>query len=614
MNPALARFAPAGATRDAVRPTHELERVKALPRRAPVDLSSGSVRAAALVELMTSRLRRPDRPVGAACGCEALGRRCLNRLLPAQAWALYEAPFSNGGRGGLLAPIGVGSGKTVLNILVPMVIPDCKVVALLLPPGLVEQLVVEYKALREHFVVPSLVLPTGRESFVIPGRPVVHVVPYSRFSRSESTTFLEQLRPDTILADEVHCLKNREAIRTGRVLRYFAAQPNTRLCGWSGTITSKSVNDFSHLSAFALGEGSPLPLDPDEADCWAAALDPSDWPAPPGALAQFCAVGETPLQAVGRRIRETRGVVSTLSASGVDASIILTERRPPRMPETLVELIRDVRASWMRPDGEELVDAMAVGRCVQQLACGFYYRWRFPSQPSMESVEAWFAARKAWGKEIREKLKDPRPHLDSPMLLANAAQRFHLGEAHADDRPTWASETWARWRDVKNTIRHETEAVWVDEYLATDAAAWASKNRGIVWYEHAAFGHRVAELSGLPLHGGGPGAEARILAEKGDRSIVASMASHGEGRNGLQFLFKEQLVTTPPPSGKEWEQLLGRLHRVGQTADEVTTHVYRHTPELADAIDRAVSLTKYVEGLLSANQKLLSATVEWCVL
>lgn len=585
-----------------------MRRVLAVPRRPPLDLASR--RAEAMVELMTRRLRRPDRPPGSACGCAALGRRrCVDRLLPPQAWALWEAPLA----GGLLAPIVVGGGKTLLNVLVAMVMPRCQVAALLVPPKLVEQLLNEYAAIAEHFRVPSLIMPGARAGTLVAGAPRVHVIPYSKFSHEKSTVLLEDLQPDLIIADEIHNLKNRAATRTSRVMRYLEARilagRETRLCGWSGTITSRSIDDFAHLLAHALGESSPLPIDPREVERWASAIDPSDWPAPMGALRRLAAAGETVVQAVGRRIVETRGVVSTRSASAVGASNVVRERRPPPIPQALAKMIAEVRGTWSRPDGEEYVRPVEVAQCARQLACGFYYRWRFPGDPPRAVIDRWFAARAAWHKELRKRLLDPSPHLDSPKLLMKAAIRFYEGYAGA--LPTWASATWPEWRDVCRSVKHVTETVWVDDYLVRDAADWGLKNRGIVWYEHVAFGEAVARESGLELHRGGPDAEKRIRAVKGDRSIVASMGSHGEGRDGLQYLFDEQLVANPPSSGAEWEQLLGRLHRVGQESDEVTTHVYRHTAEMADAIDSALNLAKYIEGISTANQRLLAANVEF---
>ena len=200
------------------------------------------------------------------------------------------------------------------------------------------------------------------------------------------------------------------------------------------------------------------------------------------------------------------------------------------------------------------------------------------------------------------------------MLLAKAAIRYY--KRYDGPLPVWQSLTWREWRDVRELVKPQSEAVWIDDYLAADAADWGKKNRGIVWYQHTAFGLKVAELSGLPLHRGGPGAGELIAAERGDRSIVASINAHGEGRDGLQFLFRQQLVANPPESratggAAKWEQLLGRLHREGQTADEIDTYMYRHTSEMREAWDRARELAGYVVGTIGTYQKLLTCSWTW---
>lgn len=580
----------------------DLERILALPRRPPVDLE-GSLKARALVAKMTRELGKTG-----GCRCAALGTPCLRELRPAQAWALHELSIT----AGLVGLIGVGHGKTGLDILAPLVLPGCRLAVLLVPPNLREQLARAYEQWAQHFQVPSIVIGDNFAR-IVPGRPVLHVIPYSILSRPESTDLLERLRPDLIIADEAHRLRDRNAVGVGRFLRYFVRHPETRLCCWSGTLAKGSVRDVAHLSALALGEGSPLPLDPDTVDEWAAAVDPSDWPAPPGALKALIGPDGSLYAGVHARISETRGVVTT-RAGAVNAAPYLRERRVASVPTEIVKMLRDLRATWMRPDGEELVDPLEVSRCARELACGFYYRWRFPKGEPPELIDEWFAARKAWHREMREMLKQPRPHMDSPLLLANAAQRACLAEddiATSSHLPRWNSLTWSRWRDVRDQVYHETEAVWISDYLVEDAAAWAKKHRGIVWYQHEAFGRRVAERAGIPCHGGGPGAEDRIAREKGKTSICASIRSHGTGRDGLQRLFREQLVANPPAGGDEWEQLLGRLHRVGQAADEVDTYVYRHTEELASAIDRAVMQARFVRGVMGTNQILLAASCDF---
>lgn len=579
--------------------SEDLARVLALPRRAPPE--SGSARALALVQLMTERLRK-DRQM--TCVCAEQGRReHLDTLLFPQAWALYEAPLADG----LLAALGVGSGKTLLWILAPMVLPGCRRAVVIVPAGLVGQLKREHAAAAGHFRVPDLYMPG--EPVPAPGpRPQLVVLPYSRLCRPESSKTLRELDPDTVIPDEVHRLKNRKSAQTLRVLRHFAAadHPVRFLCG-SGTITSRSPEDFSHLIALALGEGSPLPLEPKESAKWSAVVDAGDWPAPAGALKVF---GEPVREGLARRVRETLGVVSTSDTSLPGCSLRLDPWSPGRVPVALKEAIREVRATMCRPDGEELLTALQVHACVEQLLCGFFYRWRFPGKPDRALVDEWYDARRDWCREMRARLERyPIEDGDSEKLLANAAQRHE--EGYRGPLPVWASETWARWRDVKGKLKHETEAVWVDQYLAEAAAAWAKEERGVVWCAHNALGTRVAALAGLPWHGGGPNAEAEILAERGDRSVVASVAAHGTGRDGLQHRFTLQLVTSPMPDGLAWEQLLGRLHRQGQAADEVRTLVARHCAEFRDATDRAVRRAKYMEGFTTNAQRLLRADVGW---
>lgn len=98
----------------------------------------------------------------------------------------------------------------------------------------------------------------------------------------------------------------------------------------------------------------------------------------------------------------------------------------------------------------------------------------------------------------------------------------------------------------------------------------------------------------------------RLLSERGDRSIVASIRAHGTGKN-LQA-FSRNLFANQFSDAAVGEQVLGRTHRQGQLADEVTAEVYRHTPVVIDALNRARMLAGYIEGTMGGSQKLLRAT------
>ncbi len=626
---------PLGGHRPAVTGSPDLARVLALARRPAFDAAAPE--AAALARAVTARLRRDPQPLVCTCRSEHKSD-CMRDLREVQAAALYDLALCSGA----LHPIGVGHGKTLLDLLAPLVVPNCRVALLLIPPTLVGQLVNEYRLLSQHFVVPALVTHATVEYTDLEpstrGLPVLHVLPYSRLSRPEATTWIEGLGPDLIIADECDKLRDPGTATTSRVLRYFRAHPEARFAGWTGSLTESSVEDYAHLAALALREGSPLPIDPEVAKEWATALDPDGRPAPAGALLALCDPGEHVADGFHRRLVETSGVIAT-DTSAVECALAIEERDPGMIPHEIERLLLDLRATWTRPDGEELVDAMAVAACARQLASGFYYRWRFPRGETVEQILLWLEARKSWHRELRDKLRDRSEHLDSPLLCTRAARRawgdepiveaeWVEVECYGDDGlplydaegrpvtrrerqrsgnahlPRWKADSWPKWRDVRGTVAPETEAVLVDDYLARDAAAWAVEHRGIVWYEHGAFGRWVADIGGLALHGGGAGAGEAIAAEDGSRSIVCSIHAHGRGRDGLQKIFSEQLVANPPSSASRWEQLLGRLHRIRQKAPVVSTWFYRHTEETAAHVSKALARALYVQRTLGATQKL----------
>ena len=667
----------------AVTRTPDLVRVMALPRRPQLDPESP--RALGLVELMTQRYARPRTT---PCDCRRLAPKrfehnrvgCITRLNVAQAWALYEIGIVQG----LEGAIGVGHGKTVLDILSPLALCDAwvaeakrrgqqadpeKYIALLLvPPGLIDQLANEYRLLAQHFRVPSIVFHTRQIHEECTGEPYLHVYPYSKLSRAEATTFFSTLKPHAVIADEAHMIGDPDSVRTGRVLNHYKTFPATRMASWTGSLTGMGLEDYGHLLRMSLKERSPLPLEAEVVKEWATAIDPvkdGDWSADPGALLDAliesgCQLpGEHVYVGFNRRLVETLGFVAT-TTSAIDAELEINERTPfvenpsyftddhvPNVPRPddaapeykgikqwpgIADCLALVRDDQRRPDGEELLDAFAIGRCARELASGFFYRWTFPRGEPESLIKAWKKARGAYRCEVRDLLKDREEHLDSPYLCQLAAMRHYgdlprggvvemideeTGEVKVIDTtnlPEWHSLTWPAWREIRSLVQPVTEPVWVDEYLARDAAEWANTHRGIVWYDHSAFGKMVSKLSGLPMHGGGPEAPARLLGgehngikypgEDGSRSIICSIKSHGTGRDGLQFLFNEQLVANPMSSATGWEQLLGRLHRIGQPNDIVRTWFYRHTEDLDRHVGQALNRALYVQSTLGSSQKL----------
>ena len=590
-----------GIAKNKVRKSPDLARIAKLPRRVQECTPEQ-------IEFVTQRYRKSGL---SRCLCSEIRPRkdgkpsCITGFRKIQATMLLELSRV----GGLLGGVGVGHGKTIAGICAPLAIRDCKLALLLCPPGLIDQLITEYELLDQHYVTPSLVT-YGRVPYenTNPGMPVLHVFPYSKLSRENAAIFLEELSPDFIIADECHKLRNRDSTRTRRLLRYFENHPNTRFAGWTGSLTDSSIKDYAHLAALALKLGSPLPIDPDVVDEWSKALDPGDSPAPAGALFELCEPGEHVLDGFRRRLVQTPGIVMT-SESAVSVDLIIGERKAPEIPTAVQDALNALRADWIRPDGEELVTPLDLARVACELASGFYYVWTFPNGEPEHLIRRWLEARKFWHREMRQQLKHGHEYLDSPLLLEKAARRAHgFTEITAKNRhlPHWKSYTYPEWRQVKGLVKPVTKPIRLHDYLARDAAQWANANRGIVWYAQRCFGEWVAELSGLPLHGGGPKAAERIREVTGDTSIIASIQSHGTGRDGLQFLFQHQLVANPPTSTSQWEQLLGRLHRTGQSST-VHAEFYCHTTELKSHVKTAIERAEYVEKTLGAKQKLINS-------
>ena len=503
---------------------------------------------------------------------------------PIQSAALIEAAKANG----LFAAVGVGYGKTLIGLALPEALESKKTVYLV-KPDLKKQLEREIQTFYgKHFR-----LPLDR----------IVIVSYSELSSAKDADVLEREMPDLIVADEAHCLKRKQSARTKRFLRYMKRNPWCRLAALSGTMTTRSILDYAHLIELVLRKNSPLPSGYYELRDWAGSLDVDpEYRTEPGVLLQFCE-GEDVREGFRRRLVETEGVVTTEEGS-IGTSLVI-KKQSPSVPQNVKELIAQVRKRWSIED-EELEDASARARVLKQIACGFYYRWDWGDGPDLE----WLEARAAWHREVRQKLTHASEGFDSPLLLARAAERFYDWDMSGREgkRPelAWDSAAWPAWREVKDRKPPPTVPVWKSDFLVDAALKWAFKQKqpSIIWYEWNALGERIAAKGGLPIYGAGTDA-----GERNHKIIVASIRAQGTGKN-LQH-YCHNLFTTVPPNGTAVEQAMGRTHRPGQKSDEVTVDWFGHTPELEEAMARAIEDAEYMEGTTGQRQKILYATRVW---
>jgi len=536
--------------------TPELRRVLALPQRdwstgygAPIDT---------LVSVLSASFRRP--------GSTAT-------LRPVQAAALSEIYSC----GGALLPVSVGGGKTLVTFLAPKVL-SAKRPLLMVPAKLRDKTHREHTKLQVDWLLPA-----------------IRVESYEMLSRENNAEFLTNYQPDLIICDEGHRLKNPSAAVSRRFTRYIRAK-RPHVIVLSGTVTRRSLMDYWHLLRSCLGDAhAPVPSDWTEAMQWGDALDNhgGDKRTAPGALAQLLDPGEPATldnvrRGFQRRLTGTPGVIAT-SAMSYGGSIYLSGVKPDL--KAMAPHFAKLRDGWCTPDDHPFSEAVDLWRHARELACGFYYRWN-PRPP-----QGWLTERKAWCKFVRSVLRHSRT-LDTELQLVNAIRR---GEYPHGVEPL------AAWVGVRDTFEPHQEAVWCDSATLHLAAEWLAKHRGIAWVEHRAFGEKLSKLTGRPYYGqGGLSSDKRSIEDE-TGACIASIQANGEGRNLQRF--SDNFVVSLPPSGATWEQLIGRTHRSGQTADEVTFEVVMGCQEQVEGMARALSDARYIETTTGQLQKLNVADV-----
>ncbi len=498
-------------------------------------------------------------------------------LRPIQAAALRDLHDVQG----LFAPIAVGEGKALVSLLAPVVL-GAKRPVLLVPAQLRDQ-------------TTRLVIPEMRKHWRL--HEGLKVLAYTELSLSKNADMLDDYQPDLIICDEAQHLIHLDSGRTRRVRRYMNEHELTRVVMLSGTITRRSILDYHHLLLWALKpDFCPVPNSWRETQDWADALDEGVQTLnrmAPGALLELCEGEENARQGYQRRLTQTPGVVASGHTKlGVSLRLV---QRPLQVPVSIKRMMTKMTATWETPEGNVITEAVDLWRHMRELSCGFWYKWD-PAPP-----RDWLDARQAWKKYVRHTLRHNRRQLDTELQVWNECSfnSVDFGQGKPE-----ALAVWADWRDIRDTFEPNSVPVWVDAFLVEDAAAWLAEHDGIAWVEHRAMGQALAKATGLRYYGAGAKASADIADASGP--IIASIASHGTGKN-LQHQWSDNLVTAVPASGLTWEQMLGRTHRQGQKADEVTCHLYLHTDGVIDSWHRALGDAAYLQDTLGTPQKLLYA-------
>lgn len=537
------------------------------------------------------------------------------RLMQTQASAVHEYHQYGGG----FDPIGVGWGKTGISLMCAehAYQKGLAKILLLIEPGCLSQLVkvdIPYWRKRVSLSVPFHVVggrgPKARRNYYQSGYRGCYIVPYSYLSVIDTLDMLEAIDPDLVIADEAHNLKDPSTARTKRFMEMMRARQR-ELVAMSGTITTKSLEDYRHLITLALRERSPLPLNGQLAYAWGRVLDSN------GAVAGQNSAGPLiPLiqwaqhhypkevfrvtvsdlrRAFQYRLHSAPGVVAT-GDNEIKTSLSI-ENQPIEGYEQqpgwakLSALMKRVQDDFITPNGDEIDCSIHVFKWMVELSAGVYNELIWPTpevlsarteldldraRDALEEARGAHALSQLYHKELRTFFQTSCAGQDTPMQIARLINRDEVKEL-----PDMLVRTYRAWHGMLAEIEEQfgfvperdSRAVRVCPFKVQAACDWAKAQQGgaILWVYHRAMGQWVAEemaKQGLdPLYCPAGANEQIIDPANKNRLIVASISAHGTGKN-LQHFQRMYFVQWPRDS-KKAEQTLGRLHRKGQEADHL---------------------------------------------
>ncbi len=466
--------------------------------------------------------------------------------------------------------------------------------------------------------------------------PHCRVMSYEILGLMQSENELNIQRPDVIIFDECHRLKNRAAARVKRLSAYLDANPETKVVAMSGTIAKRSIKDYAHIAGWCLGDGSPVPREFKSLVEWSSALDDEtsisfdaegdvkwwerdpDEKGPtldPGVLLELCSPEELAepdrlrgvRKAYRRRLTETPGVIATQEgALGVSLRISPLVVNDPAITAHVAQM----KMTWERPDKVEIVDQLELWRHLRTMNCGFFYRWN-PAPP-----DQWRRLRREWASVVREVLRTNRRGIMSAAMVERA-----ILEGVYDDHP-WGDElgmagrtmrtVYEEWMREEPTFDAEKnkEAIWLSRATLDACKAWAAKNPGIIWVKFVEFGKALSAYTGLSYYAQqGLDQNGRFIEDHPKHTpMIASIDANSAGLN-LQDGWNQNLIVSTPTTGMQMEQLQSRTHREGQLADEVTVDVLAAVPEIFADFDKACSDARRASDMEGQEQRLCYADI-----
>lgn len=551
-----------------------LHRIAALPRRNWEDL----------IEETLPELN------GALLKCGAQGS-----LRPIQAVSIREALEC----GGVFVMADVGMGKTLISMLVGEAMEEERVL-ILVPNGDKPKTEDEFEEYRKSW------RGVDGTKYKLFGYTDVSRWPKEGYSIQR---LWDGKGPTLIVCDEadrlrrVHSDSGEASGLALQVNDFLEANPHCKLVALTATPDKSGVKDYAHILKWCLGDGSPLPHDPDEILMWAQVIDKGD---NTNARKVCIQMGVEPTDDIEQirdayhmRLKQTPGVLITDEGFQGPLSFECLLVEPPPL---MVPHFHRVRKLNQRPDGWDLspdgptedeerrpdrITEGGVWSCSRQLALGFCYIADPVPPPD------WMDARREWFRSVRACLRDRDLGLYTTLQVSQMAAQGLLRTKH--------QKAWGKWQEMRPTFEPSSRALWLSDHMLDWCADWGSEAPGIIYVDHIAFGLELSKRTGWQYFGqGGRCGKQRIdklykLGKPATETVIAARAACGTGKN-LQA-WNRALFTAPPANNRDFQQNVGRIHRAGQWRPckvDVLVGCKEHFESVAKVLDDAARQSKSI--------------------
>lgn len=546
-------------------------------------------------------------------------------------------------------PIGVGFGKTGVSLMVAERAwqKGTRKIALMLEPNCLSQLIksdIPMWRRLTNLSVPFVVLggqtPKMRRVLFQSNRRGCYIIPYSLLSVRDTLDMLDAIDPDLVIADECHNLRDRKTARTKRWMAMMHKR-DRELVAMSGTITSRSIEDFRHLIDLALKDGSPLPRSGSMAYSWGRVLDSGS-----AITDQHQAGPLEPLvtwanarragqrqqkklrltvsdirEAFKTRMHSAPGVVASPD-SEVKASVSIENKDQDGNPwfeggefwkerqgwSDLEQLMSGVQEEWRTPNGDEIEHAIHTFKWMVELGTGFYNElvWPLPDWVrthhgvdsearallAVKLAQDAHAVHQFYSKELRQFFEDSPEGLDTPMEVARAINQ------NPDGLPSKLVKAYWLWKEAEQASHNEfgflverrKNAVRVCDFKIDRGVQWAKRalsdhGSGIIWVHNREIGRWMVDAlkeADVPSVACPAGANEEITSlfnpETGTADAIAVASVKAHGTGKNLQRAGAQLFLQWPRDAKQAEQTLGRVHRSG--VERFRDHVTIHSMSL----------------------------------